>query len=381
MEDRAQPNRALSLLKKLAPDNQRGNRKAHQRIAALLAEEITVKKSEESLNRLKWHLEAAGNEDSPEMAMAWGRYFLATSNFSSAQKHLSVAVKYYPELLKTMGDLETFFGNKAEAVSYFKRSQVYLNSELSKNPRNERTRVDYAYALAKTAQITKARQTLEEGRALDDNGKWEPLLASLMIQSHDLKAIEGRPITELFATIGKALEYDPNHGAALNRLMGYSSADVKGNVPLKTVLARVIADGKQPALAHLAMGNLCWLENNQEQALFHFEFAAEMHEDMAVLLNNLAWLIAHDEEAPDYERAMALIDSAIEQRPDNRSFLDTRGTIYYLKKEWKNARKDLELALNGVQNKQAVHQKLAVIYSELDLPEVAQQHELLSKQD
>jgi len=44
------------------------------------------------------------------------------------------------------------------------------------------------------------------------------------------------------------------------------------------------------------MGNLCWLEDHRDQALFHFERALELRSDMSPLLNNMAYLIATDEK-------------------------------------------------------------------------------------
>ena len=121
----------------------------------------------------------------------------------------------------------------------------------------------------------------------------------------------------LLSYIDRALTYEPNHGPALNRLMAYATAKVEGNVELKTVLARVIAEGKQPALAHLAMGNLCWIEGDSQSALFHFERAIAIRDDIVVVLNNLAWLISHDDKMPDFERAMTLVNVALEKQPLN----------------------------------------------------------------
>lgn len=161
--------------------------------------------------------------------------------------------------------------------------------------------------------------------------------------------------------------------------MAYATAKVEGNVELKTVLARVIAEGQQPALAHLAMGNLCWLEKDPDGALFHFERAISIRDDFVVVLNNLAWLISHDEKNPDFERAMALVNVAIEKQPNNASFLDTRGTVCFLQKDWKNALTDLEKAISGVRDKQSVHKKLAAIYHELGMKEISEQHQILSE--
>lgn len=140
----------------------------------------------------------------------------------------------------------------------------------------------------------------------------------------------------------------------------------------------MIAEGKQPALAHLAMGNLCWLEDRRDIAMFHFEQALEIRDDIPVMLNNLAWLISHDEDSPDPERALGLINAALEKQPDNSSFLDTRGNIFVMLKQWRPALTDLEKALNGVKDKKAVHKQLSLVYSELGMQELSAIHKEMS---
>ena len=379
-DEMGQKERAMALLRIIAPDDSRGNRDAHGRLARILANQTTVQSDPAEIKRLYWHLTAAMEDGSPEMALAWGQYSLAVRDWNSARKYLEVAVKAFPEIWQTLGVIEVAVGNDETATAHFQRSAEYLSDKIRIDPKDEQSRVDYAQVLMKLGRLEDARITLEQGKLLNPDGKWSWLLASLAVSYHDLNAQTGKPISELFGYLDRALAYDPNHGPALTRLMAYAKADVKGNVELKTVLARVIAEGEQPALAHLAMGNLCWLEDDRKGALFHFERATEIRDDVAVLLNNLAWLISHDEAAPDLERAMGLVNSALEKRPNDPSFLDTRGTIYFLQKDWKPALVDLEKALSGVRDKRAVHDKLAIIYQELGMKEIAEQHTKLSEE-
>ena len=176
----------------------------------------------------------------------------------------------------------------------------------------------------------------------------------------------------MLTRIRVALEYNPNNGLALNRLMGYANANVKGgNGSLRDVLESVIADGKEPALAHLAMGNLYWLENEKELAVRHFNRALRIRDDMAVVMNNLAWLMAHSEENPRFELAMELVEKAIALRPNSPNFKDTRGTIYFLQEDWENALTDLEEALESIPNKRPLWRKLATIYEKTGEPGLA----------
>ena len=378
LDETGQKERAAELFRLLAPDDRQGNRDAHRRLAIILAYNTTWESDPTEISRLYWHLTAAGNDDSAAMAMAWGRYSLATQDIKSAKRYFELAADAFPELWQTLGVIETSSGNSSAAVSNFKRSADYLSQKLKGDPKDQRTRVDYAQVLMKLRQLDAARLILEQGKQIDPDGQWQQLLASLAVGYHDLKSSQGASLSELLPHLERALNYDPNHGPALNRLMAYSTANVQGNVQLKTVLARVIAEGEQPALAHLAMGNLCWIEDNQPEALFHFERALELEDDMAVLLNNLAWLVAHDEESPDLQRAMALINAALEKRPDDPSFLDTRGTIHMLGQDWRQSLNDFEKSLSGVKDKRAVHLKLETVYTRLELPEIAEQHRLLA---
>lgn len=380
MEETDRKDRAKELFRMLAPDDSRGNRAAHRRMAILLSNDISYQSDSSDISRLHWHLMSSDADDSPELSMAWGRYSLAIQDLKAAHGYFEKAVDRFPELWQTLGLIETQTGRTVSAVTSFQRSTEYFQKRLDENPSDDRTRINYADVLMKLGRLDEARLLLERGQRLNPDGPWPWLLASLAVAYHDIQSTQQVTVSDLLSYLDRALTYEPNHGPALNRLMAYATAKVEGNVELKTVLARVIAEGKQPALAHLAMGNLCWIEEDAQTALFHFERAIAIRDDIVVVLNNLAWLISHDEKTPDLERAMALVNVALEKQPQNASFLDTRGTIYFLQKEWSKALTDLEKALSGVRDQRAVHDKLAVIYQELGMAEISAQHKLMSEE-
>ncbi len=308
-----------------------------------------------------------------------GRYSVAIRDLIAARKYFRVAVAEYPELWQTLAEIETRFGDNDAARRDLKQASGYHAKRLQDSPGDHLARVDYAQVLMKLGRLDDARIVLEEGERLHPEGKWNWLLASLAVNFHYVLAVQGQSISKLLAQLNRALTYEPNHGPALNRLMAYARANVQGNEDLRTILSRVIAEGEQPALAHLAMGNLCWLEDDRQTASFHFERAMDIREDMAVVLNNLAWLISHDDE-PDFERALGLVNSALEERPEYASFLDTRGTIYFLQEEWLKALKDIEPALSGLKDKAEAHRKLAKVYEELGHPEISEQHRRMAEE-
>lgn len=381
-EEVGQEDRAAALFRMLAPDDKQGYPDAHRRLAILTSSDISQNSSPEDLKRFHWHLKAAKEDKSAGMALAWGRYSLATRDLENARRYFRQAVEQYPELLVTLAQVETVTGNTDSAVSTYEQAADHLSNQLKQTPTESMTRLEYAQVLMRLGRFDEAKIILEEGLKLnpEEAKSWNWLLASLYVNYHDLMAAQGSSISDLLGVLNKSLDADSNHGPALSRLMSYAEAKVDGNIELRTILARVIADSEQPALAHLAMGNLCWLEDRRDMAMFHFERAIAIRDDIPVMLNNLAWLISHDEESPDPERALGLINAALEKQPENASFLDTRGHIYVMQEEWKKALTDFEKALTGVKNKKSVHEQLALIYGKLNIPEIAEQHRLLSQQ-
>ena len=365
--------RAESLFRILAPEGQRGFKDAHRRLAIILADRISGTSTPREMERLRWHLNAANEEDTPEMALAWGRYAVATRNLVAARKHFLVAVRQFPDLWLTLGEIDLRFGDRTAAIGHFEKSSQHLAKRVTDNPEDYRARVDYAQVLMKLGRLDDARVVLEDGQKLKPDGEWSWLLASLAVNLHDVMKIQDADLSSLFTQLDKALEYEPNHGPALNRLMAYARTSSDDNSELRTILSRAIAEGKQPALAHLAMGNLAWIEGDRNKAAFHFERAISIRADMAVVLNNLAWLISH-ENAPDLPRALDLVNAALEQRKEFPEFLDTRGTIYLKQANWNKALEDLEKALIGSTDKKPIHEKLAEVYQKLGMIEISAEH-------
>lgn len=375
--------RAERIFRSLAPDNARGHRESHQRIAMILAESISPESPSDKVQLLKWHLEQASNQDSPEMSLAWGRYALAIQDLLGAKRYLERAATNFPELWMTIGEVNAQLGNTDSARESFEKASTFLVEKLRQSAGAEirRARTDYAHVLVRLGRLDEARDILEEALREDPEGDWKRLLANLYVSYHDLLGLQGGvSIGELLQPIAKSLEYDANFPPALNRLMGYVDARTEGNVELRRVLERVVAEGKEPALANLALGNLCWIEGDVDGAVFHFERSIAINSNLAVVMNNLAWLISHDPEKPDYERAIGLIDSALKQSPEDPNFLDTKGSILLLSGQPLKALESLEMALKfkdqmpSDADRADLHGRLAEAYGRLQKPQIAEEH-------
>ncbi|MCR9200668.1 MAG: tetratricopeptide repeat protein [Planctomycetaceae bacterium] len=370
--DTGQVDRAESLFEILAPDASEGYSEAHRRLAIILADQISPESSSEDKRRLLWHLDAARDADSPEMALAWARYSLANRDLLTARKQLLKAVDRFPDVYQTLAEIEVRLRNPTPAREYYEKAADHLQKQLERSPENYRARVDYANVLMKLGRLDDAYVILEAGRAINPEENWSSLQASLAVYLHDVLKADGATIVELLEPLGRALECDPNHPSALNRLMSYARTGSGNNEQLRRILERAISQGNEPALAHLALGNLSWLEGDRETASFHFELAVSIRKDMAIVLNNLAWLISHD-DPPDLPRALAFVESALEQAPGRPEFLDTRGTIYMKMGNNKKAIIDLEAALPQMPDREKpdILNRLAEIYEALKMHEIA----------
>ena len=369
-----QMDRAESLFEVLAPDATEGYSEAHRRLAIILADQISPRSSREDKERLLWHLNAARDQDSPEMALAWGRYAIANRDLLSARGYLLKAVDQFPDLYQTLAEIESRLGNVAGAVSYYEKSATHLQKRLEQSPENYRARVDYATVLMRLGRLEDARIILEAGRTLNPEGDWSSLLASLAVNFHDVLLINNAGISERLEQLDRALQHDPNHPAALNRLMNYAGENAQDgqNKELRQILTRAITEGKEPALAHLAMGNLSWLEDDRQTASVHFELAISIRKDMAVVLNNLAWLIANDDN-PDLNRALDMVDAALKQSEGRPEFLDTRGIVLMKMERYLEAIADFEAALPTIRDadKPSILENLAKCYEALNMNEIA----------
>lgn len=367
--------RADLLLSALAPDDGSGYPEAHRRRAIQLARSVSKNSKPEDLELLHSQLRAASGQDTAEMASAWALYSLAIQDLESARKYLEKSVAKFPEYWILLAEVNYVLGNTSASAGNYKSAEAYLENKLRSDSDSRPTRVDYAKVLVRQGRLDAAEGALKEGLQSDPDGNWDKLLADLYVHHHDsLSQEQTHPIEILLDLLSRALSYDPDSGAALNRLMGYVREGDGINTELMSMLRDIISKGGDAALPHLALGNLYWIEQNTSAAILHFERAIELNSKLAVVMNNLAWLLANDPAHQDLDRALGLVEAALKERPDDASFLDTRGTILLKLGRHREALKDLEAALAGVRDRAGVHARLAAVYRELGDSAMADQH-------
>ena len=171
----------------------------------------------------------------------------------------------------------------------------------------------------------------------------------------------------------KALEYEPSNENALGRFAKFIRRSGPEAETARTVLKDALANGDAPAIVHLILGTLAASEGHLDEAQLHLEQASQLTPKAPQLLNNLAWVVARA-EPPDLERALSLINAALELSPNHPEIRETRGQILASMERWKDALIDLEYALGSLRGRPQLHATLARIYTQLGDEDMAALH-------
>ena len=375
--------RSMEIFQRLAPHNRVGFPKAHRHLAILIGQRATVGQNVvqdgDTLARWLWHLTHADSQTSAEVQETWGNYYLAVDDLSSAIQAYNAAASRYPHLYLRVASLQGRLGRFELRTQTLQLSRERYSDRVTDNPGDRDSRIMYATTLMALGELQEAERVLQTGKRLDPDGPYDGLLAAMYVQLHDqLRNRVGNAYgAEAIAQLRNALQLDPNFAPALNRVLSYAQVDESSIDELRSILNEILATGRGTAMAHLALSNLAWLEKNTDQAAFHLDQAIAMDAKMPVIANNLAWLLAHAEK-PELERALKLSDATLKDG-DNPRYLDTRGTILIKLGRPKDALVDLEKALPKMTDQASMHRKIADVYRELGMEDIAKNHEKMAR--
>jgi tetratricopeptide (TPR) repeat protein len=136
----------------------------------------------------------------------------------------------------------------------------------------------------------------------------------------------------------------------------------------------ILADSDTTPTPLLAcLGALAAIDGDLPLARRLLERVVAADPEHAVAWNNLAWALSK-EPGQDLDRALAAVNEALERRPEEFRFRETRGQILVALGRWDEAVGDLEFALNGMPDAADVHGALATAYERLGQTDLATIH-------
>ena len=374
--------RAEEILSQLAPDDQAGYGPAHQARAMSLFR--TFRRTDAgllspdpgALQRLSWHLSQT-DDQSADVCQARAMVYLAMENTDDALLQLERSAPSYPDHYLLMAEIYRKRGKPSEAQDALQAAQDVYEDRLSAQPMDHASRIALANVLVRSRQVDQAEEVLLKGYRLKPDTQIRHSLADFSIMRHDLYLQADPPeVAKSLEQLRQAMTYDRQHAGIYQRLLrGYQQF---GDSPAQQALVRqalldAVVEDPANAVAHFALSNLYRAEGEMKQATYHLEEANRLDPRMPRVCNDLAWTLAHADPA-DLERAEELARRAVAMEPDNPRFRDTLGTVLWKMDQPTDAATEFNRALQGMPDPRPIHGKLAAIYEQLEMPELAKKH-------
>ena len=365
--------RGLSIMDQLAPDSEQRFQLAHRfKALRLAAKESAIEKNEVPL--LRFHLQAAG--EASGLNKAWYVYYLAIDETQKAIDHLELAADEEPQLLVPVAEFLRQMGSVEKYQRTLRNAKRKLEPLVQQQPESIELRLSLANIENRLENFQEAESLLVKGLKIKDDPDLRFALANFYVNQHDIAVKNNESLEIKLKHIQSALKYDSNHVPAYDRLVfNYRNFDTPNDLAeIREQLEQTIASGKSPALSHFSLSNILWVDGDKEQSQWHMEQAYSHDKGFAVVANNLAWILAHN-APPDLDRAFELIDSVVEQAPEDVRFRDTLATILMKQEKFDKAAVEFEKCLSDVEDKREIHKKLAVIYDKLGRSSLSRIHQ------
>jgi tetratricopeptide (TPR) repeat protein len=158
----------------------------------------------------------------------------------------------------------------------------------------------------------------------------------------------------------------------VNFFLGITYSRLGRNPDAARVLekARQISPRDTEAIAQLALVYDNMKRNDESDSLY--EEALRINPDFSLALNNYAYSLA--ERGLQLQRALTMVTKALEEVPDNASYLDTKGWIYFQMGRYRDAETYVKRAMSKGEVSAVVHEHMGDIYFKLNDTERALEH-------
>ena len=370
--------RAWALMSEIAPLDTGGDPRAHIWLARkLLAQESPH--SARSLQAAETHLVYAikalpDRSDAREMLVG---LYLQQRRLDEAVEQLKRIARSKPETYFLLNRLCRDGGKQSLAKNAAEDAADVFRGQIERNPRDTEARIKLASAHVLMDSPAAAEQVLRDGLAIEENKTLREALADvIMIQYDRAAAQEATSSDDKLELLAAALQVAPGNPQAMARL-AQLTADVGTEADTARVkLKAALAKGKAPAIVHLILGTIALEDGEEEQAEVHLDQALALDPNMPAVLNNLAWALFHS-DPPRTDRALSLVNQAIQLVPNHPECRATRGVILLAQGEPRKAITDLELALGRFPQREDLHAALADAYELVGDSELAAEHRKL----
>ena len=365
---------ATQILNDLAPNDTAGYAPAHRFKALLLSQKLAESRSPELLEKLRFHLNHADDLNSEQIQVAFALYYVEIGQTNQAISYLKNAAKQNPIHYLTLATIYEKDNQTGQFRDSLRLAEVAYRKLLEENAADHQSRIQLASTLSKLERKQEAETILKQGKILKNDPVINRALADFCVMLFDQSANFEEQLSLLQQSLGYDLNYLPAYQRIISEFRLTAQKDTKKSDLLENLLLSSIAEGDSTPLAHFALSNLKSMQGETADAQFHIERAFSLDPRFGAIANNLAWMLATSEQKTDLDRALELANDVVIRFPEEARFRDTFATILMKQGKYENALTQFELVLPKIIEKAEVHRKLAIIYDNLNRPELANIH-------
>jgi len=310
------------------------------------------------------------------VASYYADYLLLTGNREKALSEITKLVSVQPARALQGAAILRQAGKTEQAANMAKSGLDLLTQRGNEEPENVDLALARAQFLIFLQQYEDAINVLSRTAKVADDPRVRSGIAEVFV----LWSRDQMELTNPTARFARQLELlsqgvkvAPNHPMVISDLMSVILQCSSEQDPMVVQLRDVLVQGVAPEPAHFIRGTTAMMRNDVETATLHLELAVKAMPMMPAVLNNLAVALA-TREAPDLERAMQLVDTALQQLPDQPYFHETKAQIQLQTKDYRGAVTSFEKALSAMELRPQVHDGLRQAYEGLGQKDLADSH-------
>jgi tetratricopeptide (TPR) repeat protein len=301
--------------------------------------------------------------------------YMQQARFDKAEKHLLVAAQLDKRALADLAKLYARTQQTPKANAYAEQAIAHFQGLVDADPDNLENRFMLADQFVVLKRFQDAINLLEEGIKLNRDPRINKKVSQILLEAmQDIPTEEFEKRLDFF---DKAISIDPDNQEAFRFILYYLTQSNPMLQLTQDRIDRALAQTNSPTL-HVLLSDFYLKEGKPELARKHLEAVLRSEPKFLAALNNLANVYAMI-KPPDYDRALEYINSCLrysqEQKLGDDSlayFYDTRGQIYTMRRQWREAAADLEKAIAyGLNSNLQSHTSLLRCYQELNKRDLA----------
>jgi tetratricopeptide (TPR) repeat protein len=374
---------AQKILKKIAPDDKKGDPKAHSILAISYLNQLANTQDPQLLSLLLHHADSAAewsNTPKDVMLLAVDLNW-QNRNIDRSLELLASAAERFPDLYPALFQRSLLAGKNELAETARQKAIVHYESELEADPKNDEVRVQLVQLLsANNSSLDAIEQLLRAGIELESTPKLTQALSEVYRIRFVKAFIESEGRLDDFSLLESALEIEPTNAQVIEQIARLIRDGRKPSVKLQQALDSMLASDQVTVGTHAILSEFHLAENRPVEAIAQLEKVFQSVPSEVKYANNLAYLYAQQDRLEDAQRvARTCLEVLQQSNQQNQPFvdelLDTLGMIYQKQEKISDAISSYELALRFNPDRIDSRERLAAIYRQIGNEGVAAAHE------